>query len=80
MVTRFTELINFVEVASCLGLEGLAGMFFSWQSVSLTIENPAFFLSLYLTNLTAIHFLERLQHGCDAVSKKSSVDQSELGK
>ena len=67
-------------VAGCLGLEGLVGMFFSWQSVSLTIENPAFCLSIYLTDLTGIHFRDWLQHGCDAVGKKTSVDQSELEK
>ena len=42
-----------------------------------TIGNPVFCLFLYLTG---VHFRGKLQHGDDAVIKKSSVDQSELEK
>ena len=50
-----------------------------YQSVSLTIiRNPALCLSIYLTG---IHFRGELHHGGDtSVSKKSSVNQSELKK
>ena len=42
-----------------------------------TIGNPGFYLALYLTGL---HFRGELQHVSDVISKKSSVNQSELDK
>ena len=47
------------------------------EGVCVTIENPAFCLFLYLTG---VHFRGELQHIGDVISKKSSVDQSELEK
>ena len=46
------------------------------EVVYVTIGHPAFFL-LYLTE---VHFRGELQHVGDVMSKKSSVDQSELEK
>ena len=45
--------------------------------ISVANENPAFFLFLYLTG---VHFWGELQHIGDVISKKSSVDESELEK
>ena len=63
--------------------EGYKIKYFDWNKVVLmegvcvTIENPAFCLFLYLTG---VHFRGELQHIGDVISKKSSVDQSELEK
>lgn len=49
----------------------------SLEAVYVTIENPAFCLTLYLTG---VHFRGGLQNVGHALSKKSSVNQSKLEK
>ena len=51
---------------------------YDYEVVYVMIGNPAFYLTLYLTG---IHSRGKLQHVLETwVSKKSSVDQSELEK